>query len=85
MEKEAKQFHCRCKNHCGNRRCACLKHNEPCDEHCGCQDCHNPLQGVDVKHLTVCAIQNIATVKALTEDELNREYLLDCEHERVPL
>ncbi len=82
MEKE---HHCNCKAGCDTYRCACLKHNEPCDENCGCVDCHNPLNDVDVESLTVCAIQNIGIVKGLTEEELAEQYELPCGHEQVAL
>ena len=85
MHKEMKKVHCNCKTHCQNRHCACLKNNEPCDEQCGCHECQNPLFGVDFQHLSICAIQNIAMVNALTEAELSKEYRLPCEHETVPL
>ena len=52
-----KQESCKCKSRCQNRRCLCLKNNEPCDENCVCADCSNPLNGVDVDNLSVCAIQ----------------------------
>lgn len=82
MEKEV---HCNCKTGCQNRRCLCLRNNEPCDESCNCIDCHNPLNGVDVDALSVCAIQNIEEYKALSEEELAQEYRLPCECESVPL
>ena len=82
MEKEV---HCKCKSGCRNRRCPCLKNNEPCDEHCACTDCHNPLNGVDVEALSICAIQNIEIYKGLTEKELTTEYELPCGDESVPL
>jgi hypothetical protein len=82
MEKEV---HCKCKSGCRNRRCPCLKNNEPCDEHCACTDCHNPLNGVDVDALSICAIQNIDEYKALSEEELAQEHELPCECETVPL
>ena len=80
-----KKFHCNCKTGCGNRRCNCLKNNEPCGEACGCIDCQNPLNDVDVAALSVCAIQNIEIYKELTEKELETEYELPCGDESVPL
>lgn len=80
-----KKFHCNCKTGCRTRRCACLKNGEPCDEQCTCTDCRNPLNGVDVDKLSVCAIQNIEELKALSEEELAEEYELPCGCERVPL
>ncbi len=82
MEKE---FHCNCKSGCDNRRCACLKNNEPCDEACGCTDCRNPLNGLDVDALSVCAIQNIATYKKLSQADLEALHELPCGDEKVPL
>lgn len=76
---------CRCRSGCNNRRCACLKNNEPCDENCGCVGCQNPLNGVDIEGLSVCTIQNIEQCKSLSEDELQEEYLLPCGHQRVVL
>jgi hypothetical protein len=80
-----KEFHCNCKTGCRNRHCVCLKNNEPCDDGCTCTDCHNPLNGVDVDALSVCAIQNIEEFRALSEEELAEEYELPCGCERVPL
>ncbi|QTA81976.1 CRC domain-containing protein [Desulfonema limicola] len=80
-----KTVHCKCKSGCKTRRCACLKNNEPCDDKCKCTDCKNPLNGVDVENMTVCAIQNIDEYKELTEEDLNEEYELPCECESVPL
>jgi len=80
-----KTVHCNCKSGCTNRRCACLKNNEPCDENCGCVNCRNPLNGVDLEGLTVCAIQHIAEYKALSKEELAITFELPCEHESVPL
>jgi len=74
-----KTVNCKCKSGCRTRRCACLKHNEPCDENCACTDCHNPLNGVDVEALSVCAIQHIDEYKALSEKELAKEYELPCD------
>lgn len=82
MEKTAS---CRCKSGCNNRRCACLKNNEPCDENCGCVDCQNPLNGVDIEGLSVCTIQNIDTYNLLSEKELSAIYELPCGHQKVAL
>jgi len=82
MEKE---HHCTCTTGCDTYRCGCLRKNEPCGEGCDCVDCQNPLNGVDVEGLTVCAIQNIEKVKALTDEELAERYELGCGHESVPL
>ena len=80
-----KEYHCNCTTGCDTYRCSCLKHNEPCDEECGCVDCRNPLNGVDVAHLTVCALQNIAVVRDLSDQDLETRYELPCEHAMVPL
>ena len=82
MEKE---HHCNCTTGCDTYRCSCLKNHEPCGETCGCVDCQNPLNDVDVDGLSLCAIQNIDVVKSLTGQELEREYKLPCGHEAVPL
>jgi len=76
---------CNCKSGCQNRRCVCLKNNEPCDENCGCANCRNPLNGVDIDNLSVCAIQNMEAYKALSTQELAALYELPCGHESVPL
>ena len=82
MEKET---HCHCKTGCRTYRCTCLQHNEPCDEGCGCVDCQNPLNGVDVEDLSVCAVRNIEAFKSLTDRELRTVHELPCGHETVPL
>jgi hypothetical protein len=82
MEKE---YHCSCTTGCDTYRCSCLKHHEPCDEDCGCVDCQNPLNGVDVDGLTVCAIQSIEKVKGLSDEALAQPYQLACGHETVTL
>jgi hypothetical protein len=80
-----KEHRCNCKTGCQTYRCNCLKNSEHCDEHCGCTECQNPLNGVDVGGLSVCAIQNIQVSKALTVRELETVYGLPCGHESVPL
>jgi len=80
-----KQHHCNCTTGCDTYRCTCLKNNEPCDENCGCVDCRNPLNDVDVENLTVCAIQNIDIVKNLTDQDLERRWELPCGDQSVPL
>ena len=82
MEKE---YHCKCKTGCKSNRCVCLKNNEPCDEGCGCVDCQNPLNGVDVEHLSVCAVQNIQAYKALSKRDLEALHELPCGDVSVPL
>jgi hypothetical protein len=76
---------CNCKSGCKSRRCACLKNNQSCSEHCGCEVCQNPLNGLDVEALSVCAIQNIYSYKKLSEAELNTLFELPCGCEKVPL
>lgn len=80
-----KTTHCKCRTGCGSRRCACRRNNEPCDAACGCVDCHNPLNGVDVTALSECALDNIETVKALSADELAALCELPCAHGSLPL
>ena len=80
-----KQVHCSCRSGCQTRRCRCLKNNEPCDENCTCVDCRNPLNGVDVDTLSVCAIQSIDQYKALSEQALAQRHELPCGHARAPL
>ena len=80
-----KTVHCKCQKGCTNRRCACLKHNEPCDDGCECVDCQNPLNGIDVEKLTVCTLQNIVEYKVLTDKDLDRAYELPCGDQQVPL
>lgn len=83
----SKRENCKCKSleACSNKRCACLKNGEACDENCGCVKCSNPLNGVDIENLTACAIQNIKQYKALTVSDLAQMHPLPCEHEEVPL
>lgn len=80
-----KQVHCNCKTGCRNRRCSCLRNNEPCDENCSCINCRNPLNGVDIENLSLCAIQNIEAYKSLSAQDLAATHELPCEHESVPL
>ncbi len=79
------EIHCNCKTGCTTRRCACLKNNQPCTDKCGCTDCKNPLNDVNVDELTLCAIQNIHEYKSLTEEELETIVELPCGCESVPL
>lgn len=79
------QVRCKCTTGCRTRRCACLKNNRPCGPECGCVDCQNPLNGVDVESLSVCAIQHIDTVKSLSEKDLARTFEMHCGHGDVPL
>jgi len=81
----AKTTHCNCGTGCGSRRCACRKHNEPCDASCACSGCHNPLNDVDVDALSECALYNIEAYKALSAADLAKTYELDCGHGSVQL
>ncbi len=76
---------CNCKTGCTSRRCSCLKNGEPCGPECGCRGCKNPLNGVDLEDLPVCAIQNIEEYKSLTAEDLATTYELPCGHGEVPL
>ena len=80
-----KNFHCNCKSGCQNNRCACFKNNEPCDDKCGCVDCQNPFNGIDVENYSTCALQHINIVKALSQEELDEEHELPCGCESVKL
>ena len=82
MEKASQ---CHCKTGCDRRRCNCLRNNEACDEKCGCTGCRNPLNGVDLENLTICAIQNVEAYKALSDEELVQLHALPCEDSKVPL
>lgn len=80
-----KQSGCNCQSGCQNKRCICLKNNKPCDSNCGCINCRNPLNGVDVDNLSICAIQNLKAYKALDAKDLGVAYELPCGHESVQL
>jgi len=80
-----KNYHCNCKSGCKNNRCACFKKLEPCDDKCGCTDCQNPFNGIDVEKYSTCALQNINIVKALSQEELDEEHELPCGCETVKL
>jgi len=84
-QKVKKYFNCSCKSGCTTSRCNCLKNNEPCDDKCKCKGCENPLNGVDLSKLSICAIQNIDTVKNLTKEELKEKQELPSECKSVPL
>ena len=81
----AKNYNCNCKAGCENSRCSCLKNLEPCDDKCGCVDCKNPLNGVDVEIYSTCALQNINIVKNLSPDKLEEEFELPCGCESAKL
>ena len=80
-----KTVHCKCKTGCNSRRCACLRNNEPCDESCRCSNCVNPLNGVDIEGLSICAIQHIEAHKNLSDEQLEEKFALPCGCEEVPL
>jgi hypothetical protein len=80
-----KTIYCRCKSGCTNRRCVCFRNNESCDEKCGCADCQNPLNGLDLENISICAVQNIEEYKDLSEEELEENYELPCGCEEAPL
>jgi hypothetical protein len=79
------KFTCNCKTGCTILRCACLKNNQPCNDGCGCKDCKNPLNGLDVNGLSICAIQNIRRYKKLSEAQLENYIDLPCGCEKAPL
>ena len=76
---------CQCKSGCTNRRCVCLKNNQPCNDDCGCEDCKNPLNGADLENLSICAIQNIQRYKKLSKSQLEKRHALPCGCEEVSL
>ncbi len=76
---------CSCRGGCSSRRCGCLRENRPCSDRCRCSTCQNPLNGVDVEALSLCAVQNIRIVAALDEVSLQRKHRLPCGHREVPL
>lgn len=80
-----KQITCNCKTGCTTRRCACLKNNQPCRDGCGCTDCKNPLNGLNVEEFSVCAIQNIHSYQKLSKAQLDKHIDLPCGCEEVPL
>lgn len=85
MSRAREREHCRCKTGCRSRRCRCLRNDEPCGEHCACTDCENPLNGVDLDALSLCAIRNIEEYHELTEADLAEEHELPCGCMSVPL
>lgn len=76
---------CNCKTGCTTRRCVCLKNSQPCNDKCGCKDCKNPLNGVQVEELSSCAVQHIDLFKKLSQKQLDTLLDLPCECEKVPL
>jgi len=50
------------------------QNKEPRDEECKCVDCQNPLNGIGVSKLSVCALHHIHRDKDLTEEDLNDCY-----------
>ena len=80
-----KNYNCNCKSGCKNKRCICLKNKEPCDNNCNCEKCKNPLNGVDLKKLSICAIENIGIYLKLSKKDLEEEFELPCGCEKVKL
>jgi hypothetical protein len=80
-----KNHNCNCKSGCINSRCSCYKNQESCDDKCGCVECQNPMNGIDIDEYSTCALQNINIVKNLSEEELDEEYELPCGCEKVKL
>ena len=76
---------CQCKSGCINRRCPCLKIGKSCVEACRCQQCQNPLNGMDTTNLSMCLVHNIHSYTALSPAALDVTYALPCEHAEVPL
>ncbi len=76
---------CHCKTGCDSLRCRCLRYDKACGKKCSCTGCRNPLNGVNLKNLTSCAIQNIAAYKARSDEELAELHKLPCGHGKVPL
>lgn len=76
---------CNCKGGCRTRRCPCVRDNKPCGDSCGCMDCANPLNGLDVENLSICAIQHADVVRNLTEAQLETPIEMPCGHAPVPL
>ena len=78
-------YTCRCKRGCYTKRCACLKNGQPCLEGCHCSNCDNPLNGLDVTRMSICAIENVQQYKNLSRAELDVLMELPCACEKVPL
>lgn len=76
---------CKCKSGCTNSRCACAKNLKGCGPECKCEGCHNPLNGKNLENFSDCSLQNMHTVNKLSQKQLNTEYELPCECEKVPL
>ena len=75
-----KTVHCKCKTGCTNRRCNCVRNDEPCDNECGCVDCKNPLNPEEIEKLIESATEAVEKYKELLkpptvnglQNELNR-------------
>ena len=74
---------CQCSGGCNGGRCACYKAGRGCGSKCGCRNCRNPLNGVDVGKLSDCAIQNIEDYLELTAEDFQETHELPCEHGKV--
>ena len=72
-----KNVHCKCKTGCTNRRCICVRNDEPCDDKCGCVDCKNPLNPEEIEKLIRSATEALEKYKELskppTENDLQSE------------
>lgn len=79
------KFACNCKGGCRTRRCACVRENRACGDSCGCTDCANPLNGLDVENLSICTIHHAELLRSLTEAQLAKPMEMPCEHAPVPL
>lgn len=76
---------CKCKSGCQTKRCKCFKNNRPCSENCGCTNCRNPFNGVDVENFSTCSLQNIKEYRQLSPADLKEKYELPCGCEKVAL
>jgi hypothetical protein len=76
---------CRCKAGCCTKRCVCVSNRQSCPEGCGCTNCSNPFNGLDVTKMSHCALDNVEQYKALSKAELDTTMELPCGHEVAPL
>ena len=77
---------CNCKTGCSTKRCACFREGQPCSEDtCGCSDCANPLNGLDVENMSACAIDHVEKYKALSQADLDEKIELPCGCGALPL
>lgn len=89
MRSKAKEINtitkCNCKRNCSTGRCACKKNRQPCTDACGCKNCKNPYNGVEVEKLHICVLDDIKTYKILTAEDFEHQFRLPCDCEEVPL